>query len=85
MLKVNKETLDWMEKTYPGIGESIRSHEEDALPVCSRCGSEDTASVGCGVIGRTINLAAATTKFKLFPNRPSLGKYFCNSCDKFFN
>ena len=85
MVKVDQETLDWMEKTYPGISESIRFREEATLPVCARCGSEDTASVGCGVIGRTINLALATTKFKLVPNSPSPGKYFCNTCNEFFN
>jgi class I fructose-bisphosphate aldolase len=34
---------------------------------CSRCApscrSTDTASAGCGIIGRTIHLASATTKF----------------------
>lgn len=84
MLKVDQKTLDHMEKQYPGIRETIRLREEAVLPVCSRCGSANTADVGCGVIGRTIYLAGATTKFKLIPNLPKPGEYFCNECDDFF-
>jgi hypothetical protein len=84
MLKVNRETLDHLERDYPGIGETIRHFEEAALPACSRCSSEDTAIVQCGVIGRTISLAAATTKFRLIPNGPAPGKFFCNRCNDFF-
>ena len=85
MLKIDKETQHWIEAKYPGIEASIRSREEVELPACSHCGSKNTASVACGVIGRTINIAAATTKFKLIPNGSGLGQYFCNTCDKFFN
>jgi hypothetical protein len=38
-----------------------------------------------GIIGRAISIAAATTKFKLIPNGPKPGKYFCYICDKFFD
>lgn len=55
------------------------------LPPCPDCGSEDTASVQIGVIQRTMNIAAATTKFKLIPNGPKPGPYFCNACDRFFS
>ena len=85
MLKINKETLDHIEKQYPGIGKTILYFEKATLPVCSRCGSEDTADVQCGIIGRTINIAAATTKFKLIANGPKPGKYFCNACNECFN
>jgi len=85
MLKIDKESLAWMEAKYPGIGVSIRAREECVLPACTHCGAEDTASVGCGLIGRTINLAAATTKIKLIPNGTASGKHFCNTCDKFFS
>lgn len=84
-LKIDKETLDHMEKQYPGIGKTILYFEKATLPVCSRCGSENTADVGCGIVGRTIYIAAATTKFKLIPNDPKPGKYFCNTCNEFFN
>jgi hypothetical protein len=47
--------------------------------------SDDTASVGCGVIGRTMNIAGATTKFKLVANGPALGKYFCHIGNRFFD
>ncbi len=85
MLKINQEALDHIELQYPGIDKSIRNREEAALPVCSLCGSEDTAEVGVGLVGYSINLAAATTKFKLIPNGPKPGTYFCNSCNKFFD
>lgn len=85
MLKIDKETLDHMEMQHPRITETIRHFEDAKLPACSLCGSTDTASVGCGVIGRTIYLASATTKFKLIPNGPRPGEYFCNTCEKYFN
>jgi len=85
MLKINKETLDHIEKQYPGIGETILYFEKATLPACSRCGSGDTAEAGVGLVGRSINVAAATTKFKLIANGPKPGKYFCNACNEFFN
>ena len=85
MLKINKESLDHIEMQYPGIGKTILYFERATLPVCSRCESENTADVQCGIIGRTINIAAATTKFKLIPNAPKPAEYFCNACDKFFD
>jgi hypothetical protein len=84
MLKIDENDLNWLEKHYPGIGETIRFFEEAALPACSRCASGDPASVQCGVIGRTISIAAATTRFKLVANAPAPGKYFCNTCNSFF-
>jgi hypothetical protein len=84
MLKVDEKTLDYMEKQHPGIRQTIRFFDEAVLPGCSRCGSANTATVGCGVIGRTIYLAGATTKFKLIPNPPKPGEYFCNDCNEFF-
>lgn len=84
MLKIDQEALDHIESQYPGIGEAIRNREEATLPVCALCGSEDTAEVGVGIVGYSINLAAATTTFKLIPNGPRPGEYFCNSCEKFF-
>ena len=84
MLNVDKETLNSLEEKYPGIIASIRRFEAAELPACSLCGSEDTADVQCGVIGRTINIAAATSKIKLIANGPKEGEYFCNTCDRFF-
>jgi len=85
MLKIDKQTLDHIEIQYRGIRETILQFEEAKLPACRRCRSEDTADVQCGIIGRTINIAAATTKFKLFANGPKPGRYFCNACNEFFN
>lgn len=85
MLTVNNETLRRMEEQHPGIGETILYFEEATVPACTRCGSSDTANVGCGVVGRTIYIATATTKFKLIPNSPAPGRYFCNACGEFFD
>jgi len=85
MLEFDEATLDSMERDHPGFQESVRDFEEATLPLCSLCGSEDTAQVRCGVVQRSINLAAVTTKLKLIPNGPGPGKYFCNACKKFFD
>jgi len=85
MLKVNKETLDQMEARYPSIRREILRFEEAKLSACPRCGSEDTADVQCGIIGRTIHIATATTKLRLIPNPPKPGAYFCNACKEYFN
>jgi hypothetical protein len=37
------------------------------------------------VIGITIRLAATCPKFKLIPNGPKPGNWFCNSCGTFFD
>ncbi len=68
-----------------GIRETILRFEEAILSPCPSCGADSTADVQCGIIGRTINIAAATTKFKLVPNGPRPGRYFCNSCQTFFD
>ena len=85
MLRVDKKTFTHMEMGYPGIYEQILRFENAQLPSCPCCGSEDTADVQIGIIGRTINIVGATTKFRLIPNGPKPGKYFCNTCKEFFN
>ena len=85
MLKIDEETIDRMEAQHPGIAKTIRYFEEASLPVCPHCGSDNTADVQCGIVGRTIYLAAATTKIKLIANGPKPGPYFCNGCEEFFN
>ena len=55
------------------------------VPPCPRCGTCNTASVQVGVIGITIRLAATCPKFKLIPNGPKPGEWFCNSCGLFFD
>lgn len=86
MLKVDQNTLDEMERQHPGLVKTIMQFENAELPACSLCGSDNTAEVQVGIIGRTIYLVSATTKAKLVPNAMNkLGKYFCNHCNKFFN
>lgn len=85
MLKVNQNTLDEMERQHPGLVKTIMFFENATLPVCSQCGSDNTAAVNVGIVGQSIYLATATTKAKLVPNvKDKLGKYFCNECNKFF-
>jgi hypothetical protein len=85
MLKVDRAELNRLEKSYQGIRDSILRFENAKLPACPHCGSEDTADVQVGVIGRTMNIAAATTKVRLLMNGPKPGKYACNNCNEFFD
>jgi len=84
MIKVSNESIECMEKSYPGIKEQIYWFDNQKLPPCPLCKSEDTADVQVGIIGRTIYICCATTKFKLMANEKP-GKFYCNSCYKFFN
>lgn len=84
MMKISPSEVEELERIYPGIATSIQRFEGAELPACTHCGSTDTADVQVGIIGRTICLASSTTKFKLIPNGPKPGKYFCNTCRKFF-
>lgn len=84
MIKVSQEEIETMEHRYPGIKEQIQHFETMDLPACPICGLNDTASVQAGVIGRTILITAATTKFHLMPNYNGKGRYFCNVCKKQF-
>ena len=84
MLKVNPTELDRLEAMYEGLKVQIESFEAMELPNCPNCNSSDTASVQVGIIGRTMNLAGATSKVKLIPNGPRPGKHHCNQCNSFF-
>lgn len=84
MLKIDKTTLDKMESQRAGIKAQILSFDSKELPGCPHCGTSDTAKVIFGIIGRTIDIAVATTKVHLEPNPPGSGAYFCNQCGKYF-
>jgi len=84
MLKVTPEILKEMEARYPGIQANIMYFENASIPACPVCGSNDTAIIQYGVIGRTISIATATTKCKLFPNANKSTKnkkFYCNKCN----
>ena len=68
MIKIPPEKISQIESMYPGITEQIEYFEKMTLPACPDCGSEDTAIVNVGTIGRTICIAGATTKFHLRAN-----------------
>jgi len=82
--KDNKR-LEKLERDYPGITSNIRHFEDAELPLCTHCGSGDTASVQIGIIGRTMAIAGMTRKFRLIANGPKPGKYFCLTCKKYYD
>ena len=73
MLKQTKKQLAQWEKQYDGITKQIMQFEKAVLPLCPKCGSNNTADVQVGIIGRTMNISAATTKFRLIANGPKPG------------
>ncbi len=83
MIKVSQEELDQLEENYPGFKETLYRYEKKRIPHCIHCQSEDTSLVCVGVIGRTINLAAVSSKVHLRANNKP-GKYYCNTCKKYF-
>jgi predicted RNA-binding Zn-ribbon protein involved in translation (DUF1610 family) len=85
MLKVDAATLTSLEAQYPGIEAAIKAREAEVLPPCPHCGSDDIARLEVGVVGRTIAMTAATTRFKLRPNGPKPGEFFCNACEAYFD
>ena len=85
MLRIKREDYDAYEKLYPGIIKTIMHFENAVLPACSKCGSTNTADVNVRIIGLTIHIAGATTKFHLIPNGPRPGMYFCNNCKQYFD
>jgi hypothetical protein len=58
--------------------------EKMPLPACPACQSTNTAKVSTGIAGRSLALAAATTRVKLEPNPFGDGDFFCNDCDSYF-
>lgn len=84
MIRITEDEIVRLESNYPGITEQIWSLEQADLPACPACGSTDTASVQVGIIGRTINIGAATTKIHLMLNANKDGVYYCNDCRKQF-
>jgi hypothetical protein len=84
MLKVDEFWLREAEKLYPGIRRSIAYYEGLDLPPCPTCGAVDTASVSAGIVGRSIHVAAATTKMRLLPDGHS-ELYYCNACGRYFS
>lgn len=89
MLKRTEKELQEMEDGYPGVIESIMELEEMELPRCTACQSENTATLQCGIVGRSIMVASGTSKIKLVPNRSKTGplsmNFFCNDCKGFFD
>ena len=85
MLKISFEQLDRLEKHYPGIKDQIMRLEGKELPACPRCASRRTLLVGVGVVGRSIQMAISTTRFRLVASGPRPGKFACASCQHYFD
>jgi hypothetical protein len=84
MLTIKPEKIARLEKTYPGIARTLDYFETMTIPRCPKCRSVDTALVQVGIVGRSVNLACATTKFHLLANGGGEPMYFCNKCRKYF-
>jgi hypothetical protein len=85
-LRISDTELNRLNDQYDGIRDQILHFESMDIPACSCCGSDDTAATQVGVIGRTMNIALATSKVKLIGNRTSSeGRHFCNACESFFD
>lgn len=84
MLKRSLHDIKALDASYPDISDTILNIENRKLPDCPNCESEDTATVQVGVIGRTITIAASTTKIKLVPNGIKKQTHYCNTCATFF-
>lgn len=85
MITISEDQFKDFEQKYEGLTEQILRHEAAELPTCPHCGSADTAEVIGALIGRTIHLAAATTKVHLTPNGNGDGAYYCNACRTYFS
>jgi len=83
MKTMDDDSIRELEEQYPGFRRSLDAYESADLPPCPMCASTTTSRVITGLIGRTINLAAATTKVKLVPNGRR-GDFHCEACDHFF-
>jgi hypothetical protein len=85
MVKINDEWIRQAEIAYPGFRKTLNKYEAMRLPACPLCQSTNTATVSMGIVGRSISLAAATTKVKLITNPPVSGHFYCNDCEQFFD
>ena len=83
-IKTSNESLREAEAMYPGFRKNLDYYEALDLPPCPTCNSTNTAKVSAGLVGRSIALAAATTKIKLVPNgHPA--DFHCGDCSRFFD
>lgn len=85
MLRITPLELARKDDAYPGLAAYVHALEANPLPPCPHCQSADTATVQYGIVGRSLSIAAATTKFRLHPNPPAPGKLYCNTCAQYFD
>lgn len=85
MVKMNEEWIRQAEIAYPGFRKTLNRYESMTLPACPACQSTNTATVATGIVGRSISLAAATTRVKLLRNPFGDEQFYCNDCETFFD
>jgi hypothetical protein len=85
MLKINNQALDNLKRQYPGIREMIQRFERVKTPICPYCQSSATAAVSIGAVEYSVQIAAATTKYKSIEKGPAPGKFYCHDCGKYFD
>jgi|JI6StandDraft_1071083.scaffolds.fasta_scaffold23039_3 hypothetical protein len=87
MLKLTAAALSDLEKHYPGIQAQIASMEDTPSGPCPDCGRVDAARIIIGSTGRTLALAAASSRCHLLPNGTDETQgmaWFCHPCQKAF-
>jgi hypothetical protein len=84
MLKVDRETLASLDRKHPGFLKRVLQLERAGYPGCPACQSQDTATIHVGIVWLTVNLAAATSRFKLLANSRKSETYYCNACGRDF-
>ena len=85
MLKIDYKELERLDRYYLGLKDQVIHLEGKDMPAYPHCGSRCTALVGVGVVGRSLQMAVSTTRFRLWANGPRQGKFACASCRCFFD
>lgn len=88
MLKLPSASLSELEKQYLGIQAQIEAMEGTPSSSCPRCGREDAARITIGLVGRTLALAAATTRCHLLPSGTDESQgmtWFCRHCQETYD
>lgn len=72
------------ENSYEGVASQILRFDNRVLPPCPYCNSTDTAVIMRAAIGRTITIASATTKAKIYLG-DGKGNFYCHACKQQFD
>lgn len=84
MFTITEQHLKRLNGVHPGFAEIARRFDSAHTPACPDCVSDNTTAVHVGAVGRAIELAAATTRFKLLVSGPKPGEWWCNVCERYY-